>query len=395
MKHVDPKGMTARVFLAFLATAGLFYVNIMPAIVDGLIQALGFSNQEAGAVGSANMYGAAFGALLIVFLVRYIAWRPVSLVFLLVLMAIDLGSLALTSPGVLTAVRFVHGLVGGMLVGTAFSVIARTPEPDRTFGVLLFVQFGLGGVGVMFIPGLVPEYGTAILFLSLVAFSAVSLCMLPFIPDYAVQGGRPPSLFSAASWSASLLLVLLALFLFQAANMGLYAFIIGLGEHYGLAADFITRTLGFAAWIGLAGAGLVIVVSDRMGYTRPLLLGIGVTAVACWAYLYSDIEWVWIAANFAIGVTWAFTIPYLLGLASRFDRHGQMAAMAGFASKMGLASGPAVFAALLGEDRYAVIIWASVVALVLCLLAALIPARAQDRTLLNQQRSGQDAAEIT
>ena len=34
-------GEIARVLLAFLATAGIFYVNIMPAIVDGLIEGLG------------------------------------------------------------------------------------------------------------------------------------------------------------------------------------------------------------------------------------------------------------------------------------------------------------------------------------------------------------------
>jgi hypothetical protein len=32
----SPDGEIARVLLAFLATAGIFYVNIMPAIVDGL-----------------------------------------------------------------------------------------------------------------------------------------------------------------------------------------------------------------------------------------------------------------------------------------------------------------------------------------------------------------------
>jgi predicted MFS family arabinose efflux permease len=155
--------MQARVFLAFLATAGLFYVNIMPAIVDGLIQALGFSNQQAGAVASANVYGAALGALLIVFLIRRINWRMASLFFLCALIAVDLASLYVSSPTMLVAIRFLHGFVGGMLVGTGFSVIARTVQPDRTFGVLLFVQFGLGGFGVMFIPGLVPEFGTHVL----------------------------------------------------------------------------------------------------------------------------------------------------------------------------------------------------------------------------------------
>jgi hypothetical protein len=47
----SPNGEIARVLLAFLATAGLFYVNIMPALVDGLIEGLGFTNREAGIVG--------------------------------------------------------------------------------------------------------------------------------------------------------------------------------------------------------------------------------------------------------------------------------------------------------------------------------------------------------
>ena len=57
--------MTARLLLSFLATAGLYYVNIMPALVDGLKVALSFSSRDAGLVGSANVYGAACGAFLI------------------------------------------------------------------------------------------------------------------------------------------------------------------------------------------------------------------------------------------------------------------------------------------------------------------------------------------
>lgn len=371
--------MMSRIGLAFLATAGLFYVNIMPAIVEGLIEALGFTNQQAGAVGSANMYGAAFGALAIVFMVRRLNWRLAAALFLATLVILDLAAIGVSDPTTLTTLRFVHGLVGGMLVGTAFSVIARTEQPDRTFGVLLFVQFGLGGLGVMVIPGLVPTFGTAILFLSLVAFSLVTALMLPWLPDYAVADRPPPPLTRREAWSTPLVLTLLAIFLFQAANMGLYAFIIGLGRFYGLEQAFISTTLGAAAWIGLAGAGLVIAVSDRLGYCRPLWLGIGITALGTWALLFSDIPSIWIASNMAIGVTWAFTISYLLGLASRFDSHGQMAAMAGFASKMGLASGPMLIAALLGEDQYARVIWFSTFALLASLATIWWPARQRDR----------------
>src|SRR3546814_797864 len=136
--------------LALVATAGFFYVNIMSAIVDGLVTALGFSNEQAGTVGAANIYGASVGSLIAVLLVRRVRWRPTLLSLLSLLLLLDLGSLAILDPGTLTAMRALHGLVGGTAVGTAYSVMARTHSPDRAFGMLLLVQFGLGGLG----PGL-------------------------------------------------------------------------------------------------------------------------------------------------------------------------------------------------------------------------------------------------
>jgi hypothetical protein len=66
---------------------------------------------------------------------------------------------------------------------------------------------------------------------------------------------------------------------------------------------------------------------------------------------------------------------------ARYDSTGQMAALGGFASKMGLASGPAVAALLLGQDDYARIIGVAVIALLASLLAIVYPARLQGRTL--------------
>ncbi len=377
--------MTARVFLAFLASAGLFYVNIMPTIVSGLIDALGFTNQQAGNVASANMYGAAAGALFIVFLIKKLNWQLVATLFLAGLIIIDLLSMKLTDPTVLVFVRFLHGFIGGMLVGTGFSLIARTTQPDRTFGVLLFVQFGFGGLGIMIIPGMVPEFGTQVLFYSLVVFSAATFIMLPFLPGYEVQTDKVPGKIASGGGirMVPLLLTLATIFLFQAANMGLFAFIIGLGEFYSLEMGFISTTLGIANWLGLAGAGLVIIIGSRFGYRKSVLAGIALTAIAIWALLYSSVPWIWIASNCLIGITWGFTISYLLGLASRFDATGQMAAMGGFASKMGLASGPVVTAMLLGEDNYELIIMVATVVMVISAVTVWLPSRLQDKKPLD------------
>jgi len=378
---VLPNSMTARVFLAFLASAGLFYVNIMPAIVSGLIDALGFTNQQAGSVASANMYGAATGALLIVFLVKRLNWQLISTLFLAGLILLDFLSMYIADPLTLIVIRFVHGFIGGMLVGIGFSLIARTTQPDRTFGVLLFVQFGFGGLGIMLIPGLVPEFGTQVLFYSLIAFTVATFIMLPFLPEYAVKKEKKLEKAKASGeiQKVPLVLTLTTIFLFQGANMGLFAFIIGLGEYYKLEMGFISTTLGIASWLGLVGAGLVIMIGSRFGYLKSVLAGIGITALAIWALLFSNIPWIWIVANCIMGITWGYTISYLLGLASRFDATGQMAAMGGFASKMGLASGPVVTAMLLGEDNYELIIMVATGVMVITAVTVLLPARMQDR----------------
>ena len=174
-------------------------------------------------------------------------------------------------------------------------------------------------------------------------------------------------------------LALLGTFLFQAANMGIYAYMIGMGKHYGLEPGFISNTLGIAAWIAIAGSVLVILISTRFGRLLPLVLAIAFTAVGTWILHYSGEKSMYWIANVGVGITWAFVISYLLGMCSDFDASGQMAAMGGFASKMGLASGPMVAALVLGEDNYGLLINLATITLIAGLVIIIRPAQVLDR----------------
>lgn len=375
---IDPEGMAARIMLAFLATAGLFYVNIMPAIVSGLIDSLAFSRADAGLVASFNIYGAAIGALCAVFIITRVYWKPLAIGLLIGLMALDVASIWVAEPLTMKLLRGLHGIVGGMLVGVSFAVIARVSLVHKTFGYLLFVQFGLGGLGVMLLPPLAPVYGTSALFLSLVAFSAVSLIMLSFLPAYRVEDIPTPTIAAEVRWRP-LIAALLSVFLFQAANMGLYAYIIDLGKSYGLTLGFISPTLGISAWAGLVGAWLVIVFSTRFGRTLPLFVATTLTLLATIGLHYSASQSVFWLANVLVGITWAFCIAYLLGICAEFDKEGKMAALGGFASKTGLASGPLVSALLLNSQGYATLINVAAMALLGCLLICLYPTQLLDK----------------
>ena len=274
---------------ALLATAGFFYVNIMSAIVDGLITGLAFSNAQAGMVGSANIYGASVGALASVFVVRHVQWKPALAVLLGLLLVIDLSSTVIHTPAVMIPVRALHGFIGGMSVGVVYSVMARLHSPDRAFGVLLVLQFGLGGLGVMFLPSLVPVYGARILFLVLAALTSIALLSMLAIPR-AIASGKSPvarAKLPAGTRKLTVALALLAIFLFQAGNMSLAAFIIRLGEESGLPRDFIGQALGWATWIGAAGAGLVIFMGTRFGRFRPMIAALLLTLAGTAGFFWS------------------------------------------------------------------------------------------------------------
>jgi predicted MFS family arabinose efflux permease len=393
LPKASPNSMLARVLLAFLATAGFFYVNIMPALVDGLKVGLGFSNKQAGLVGSCNVYGAACGAFLIAFLVRRINWRTTAHLLLFGLIGMDMLSMLFKDPFALMGARFVHGFLGGMLVGISFSLFARTTAPDRTFGVLLLVQVFAGGLGVMSLPLLVPKFGTNVLFATLILFSMTTLVMLQFLPDYPVKAPVPRAQGAAPDrlQLKPLLLALFAVFFFQAANMGLFAFIIGLGKSHGLEVAFISETLGIANWIATLGAVLVIVISTRFGIFKPIIGGMLLTVVGTYVFNYSGLKWIWIAANIGTGITWNFVISHLLGMCARFDRTGQTAVWGGFASKMGLASGPMLFSFIVGASNYSTLIATALVLLGLATLASAIPAWVLDHGAVDDLPDAQGA----
>ncbi|MBA3069270.1 MAG: MFS transporter [Hyphomonas sp.] len=374
-----PDGLVAATLLAFLATAGLFYVNIMAAIVDGLVSGLGLSEAQAGQVGSINIYGAAAGALVSVFLVRRIPWKILATACLVILIGIDIGSIAIQTFDLLLPVRAAHGFAGGILTGSAFAVIARTANPDRTFGMLLFVQFGLGGLGVMVLPPLAPLYGTQALFLSLALFSAVTLLMLPFLSSYPPQDVKTEKP-AAVRWTP-FLLTLGAIFVFQAANMGLLAYIIRLGLSYGLDRAYVSTTLGLATWIALLGPLLVMVFGLKFGRFPLLLWSMVLTLAGTAVFHFSGNLLAYLIANCGTGITWGFVMPYLFGMTAEFDKAGRAAAFGGFVSKLGLASGPMIAGWILaGNGGFPLLINLALIALAISALIMLVPARLLDGT---------------
>mgnify|MGYP001350529176 CR=1 FL=1 len=360
----------AAIFYSILATAGLFYVNLGGAFLSAFVDGLGVERDTAGFIVSANKYGAAFGALLATFLVKKIEWRKAIRILFYGLIVFDLISTQISNPQYLILIRFVHGTIGGLSVGIGLSIIARTYNPDKIFGMLLAVQYTFGSLGILFVPRLVESFGTGALFATLISFTLMTLIILPFTPDVDNNQDQIKSNFYQIPISGLLILSLFCLFLFQAANMGVADYAFELGKDIGLAKNDISYLLTIANFISILGGVLVYVIGIRFGRTKPLCIGIFTAALFTYLLHYSDNTYIYFIANTLTGIAWGFTIPYLLGLCATFDKFGQIAALAGFVSKLGLASGPLVGALFILSQGFSFIINLATIALLLALVFA-------------------------
>jgi len=366
----DQSSIIAAIFYSILATAGLFYVNLGGAFLSAFVDGLGVERDVAGFIVSANKYGAAFGALIATFLVKRLDWRKTVKLLFLCLIVFDLISTQISNPQTLILLRFIHGSIGGLSVGFGLSIIARTYNPDKIFGMLLVVQYSFGSLGIFAVPRLVDAYGYGAVFGTLISFTLMTLIILPYIPNVKSpldKNSTNNNLFKIPLTSM-LILALCALFLFQASNMGVADYAFELGKDIGLENSNISNILTIANLISISGGLLVYVLGTKYGRTIPLIIGISTASIFTFLLHYSENVSIYFLANTITGIAWGFTIPYLLGLCATFDLHGQMAALAGFISKMGLASGPLVGSLFIMTKGFSFIINIATISLLIAMI---------------------------
>ena len=371
LKDINQDSLLNAFFLSILATAGLFYVNLGGSFLSAFVDGLNIERDSAGFIVSANKYGAAFGGLLAAIFIRRLSWRKSSYFLLCSLILVDVISSRVPNAELLIYIRFIHGTIGGFLVGIGLSVIARTSFPDRVFGMLMVVQYSFGSIGIFTVPRLVEIFGYEAVFFVLISFSVMTLLIIPLIPDLKKKTASINTVGKLSLHLKILLgIALLSLFLFQSSNMGVADFAFELGKDINLTNNEISNLLTVANIISISGGVLAYLISTKFGRTLPLLFGFLIASVFTFLLNYSENIYIYFIANTVTGVTWGFVIPYLLGLAASFDKFGQMAALAGFISKVGLASGPLIASFLIIDFGFSAIINLATFGLLLgCFLA--------------------------
>ncbi|MCG7535552.1 MFS transporter [Pseudoalteromonas sp. OOF1S-7] len=364
--HAENSGI--RYFcLAFVAMAGLAYLNFLPAVVDALAGRIGFSAQQAGTLVASNGYGALVGSICAIFVVRHIAWKPALLFTFIALGAMELSTSAWSTYTGLLTWRFIAGVLGGFSVGISFAILARLTNPDRAFGTLLFIQFSIGSVVIYAVPALERLLGGYAVFYIMAALVFIALFFLPLLP--ALPAAQSPKQHSKRlRLTAKSTRLLLAMLLYLVAASGIWAFAGQIGQRAGLPQPQISQIIALTGLLGLAGALLPIMRPGRTHRTLYLCGSILLCVMAALLLIYAHFDLVYMLALALLFFAWPAVHAYLLALIAEQDSSGQLSSVAAVVSSIGVASGPLLGAALLSSDTFTTMLCTIAVLFVFCLL---------------------------
>jgi len=138
--------------IIYLAVVGPCVFILQPGFVQGLVEYLGMTEQQAGFIAAAEMFGLAITTVLLAFVAERVSWRKF-LVFCIVVCTLgNLASIGQSNPQTLAVLRFITGLGSGGLISLTFTMASLTKRTDRNFGLIVTWVLIYGALGLLVMP---------------------------------------------------------------------------------------------------------------------------------------------------------------------------------------------------------------------------------------------------
>lgn len=344
------KSITAIVYIAVIAPCVFI---LQPGYVQGLVEHLAFSEEQAGYIASAEMFGLAFTTILLNFISSRFDWVKLTVLFLCVSSLGNLASISITDFNTLAALRFLTGMGSGGLMSLTFAMMGLTRQADRNFAYIITWVLTYGALGLLAMPTAfeIIKINGVLLFFAL--FCASGLYFAKYLPHsgdlHADAVAKDRGKYSWQLKGGALLAILV-----YNTSIGIvwaYMFLVGLEA--GVAEQSVANVLTISQFLGIAGAFVAVLLQLRIGRIIPLLISILGTATGIYL-LVGRIGFV----QYVLGVClfnflWNVSMPYLLATLADFDKSGKVVIYGISMQAIGYAIGPFIAATILGYSNYA------------------------------------------
>lgn len=363
----------AAICVTFIAMAGFL---VLPLFLGAAAGEYDLTQQQIGLLASAVGGMSAIGSIVMMLIVRRVAWRPTTRIAFAVLIAGMAASLFVDNAVAFIACQGIAALGGGAAYSLAITVLSDSRNPDRDFGFSVAAQVAFQVAGMALLPGIIENKGLTGVISILIAFQAAGLLLSSFLPQHgrAVQQGS----LGGRILTAPVLLAFAGCFFFFANVGAVWAYIERIAVLAEIAPGDIGKSLAIGVAAGIPGALLASALGERFGRLAPLTIS-AIGTVAALALLGPSMSLVgYIIAAVLYNFVWNFSLTYQYAGVNAVDRSGRAIAMAPAFHGAGAAVGPGVAAMFVTEQSLAAVnifASASVIISLACFALAIMLAR--------------------
>jgi predicted MFS family arabinose efflux permease len=331
---------------------------VQPMIVGGMVDELGFTEQQAGLIASVELSGLSLGMLLLVGISQRIPRGVLAAAGVVTVVVTNVTACGIHEFQWMLLVRFLAGTGAAMALAVFLAMGAAEERPENTFAVVNALSIAYSGVFTPFAPAMLAAWKLPGLFLTL---AAVALLMLPLTfgldpPRIARRAGDRPARSGSGGVPARVIMLLLMMFLLYCGHGSIWAYQQRIGVGLGLSSAEVGKWIGLSMLIGgVSGSLIARALGMKLGRVWPQVLSLGVSAVGAVMLVVGSTPEMFASACGLVALSWFYGLPYQMGLLAAFDPRGR-ANMAGLVMTTGgSAAGPALAAMLITQSGHAAI----------------------------------------
>ena len=352
-----------------LGSMALLILGLQPLLLGELVAQRHISLGGVGLVAMAEIIALGVGVIMANALLSPARLAAIAMAAAALLAALNLLSMRLDGDMQFLLMRALAGLVAGVLVWVATSVIVRTAAPDRLSAVFLVTQtLAQASVAAVLATVVVPKVGWPGGFAALAVLSAAVALLAPALrPGLATLtrsgSGLPPP--SAAT------VLTFGIVLAQMGAIGsLWAYLDPLGREIGLTGTQVGTLISAVLVLQVMGGSTAAWVVRRLGAPAILSAASALLGSLALGLHFQPPVLVFCLLCGAFGFVWMFLMPFQIRLALAADPAGRVAVLVPALQLLGSALGPLVTAVFVTDDNARPVPWicAGFALVALCLL---------------------------
>jgi MFS family permease len=364
---IDVNSIKSILAILLIGVIGPCMFIVQPAYVQGLVEYMSYTDEQAGLITSAEMFGVALTAITSNFVFNRFNWRIQLIVFLVIASLGNVFSLMMQDASSLMIMRFITGLGSGGVMVFSFTMMGITRRSDRNLGYMLVAILSYGAIGLLVMPTALSWVGMEgiLIFFSVFCFSGL------FFIKYLPCSHQAHEVSEEKTKYYSLLtkfLTLCGVLVYNVAIGLVWVYMFLLGVEAGIPEQTVANGLTVSQFCGVLGAFMAVLFESRYGRQLPLTIGILGGGAGIWLLIGSPPALAFIIGVCIFNGLWNLTVPYLMAFLADFDSKGQVVNTGVSLQFVGYAIGPALAAALFETGGYDLINGIAIVLFILSML---------------------------